>query len=71
MRPPIVCHPKAGLLDILRELKKGKSHLALVTEQVEQLELKLGITKNRSKTSAVKREDIIILGKLDIYFFKE
>ena len=33
LRQPIICHPKVSLLELLREFRKGHSHLALVYEK--------------------------------------
>ena len=48
LRKPIVISPRLSLVDLLREFKKGKSHLAFITEQVEELQLKLGLNRTNS-----------------------
>ena len=58
-----------NLVDLLREFRQGKSHMALITEQVEKLQSKLGL--NRTNSLAVENKylypskgdlGIIILG---------
>ena len=36
------------LIELLREFRKGKSHMAFITEQVELLQAKLGLNRNNS-----------------------
>ena len=48
LKSPIVIHPNMKLIDVLREFKKGKSHMAFVTEQVEKLQNKLGLNRTNS-----------------------
>jgi len=48
LRKPIVIHPKMNLLDLLREFRKGKSHIALITENVEAVQKKLGLNRRNS-----------------------
>ena len=33
MKPPLVIHPNMTLIDLLREFRQGKSHMAFITEQ--------------------------------------
>ena len=35
LKPPLVIHPNMNLIDLLREFRQGKSHMAFITEQVE------------------------------------
>lgn len=69
LKPPLVIHPNMNLVDLLREFRQGKSHMALITEQVEKLQSKLGL--NRTNSLAVENKylypskgdiGIIILG---------
>ena len=48
LRSPLVISPKLSLLDLLREFRKGKSHMAFITEQVEELQNKLGLNRSNS-----------------------
>lgn len=48
LRKPLVISPRVGLLDLLREFRKGKSHMALLTEQVKELQEKLGLNRTNS-----------------------
>ena len=45
---PIIISPELSLVELLREFKKGKSHLAFITEQVEELQRKFGLNRNNS-----------------------
>ena len=69
LKSPLVIHPNMNLVDLLREFRQGKSHMALITEQVEKLQSKLGL--NRTNSLAVENKylypskgdfGIIILG---------
>ena len=69
LKPPLVIHPSMNLVDLPREFRQGKSHMALITEQVEKLQSKLGL--NRTNSLAVENKylypskgdlGIIILG---------
>ena len=48
LKLPIVIQPKMKLMDLLREFKKGKSHMAIITEEIELLQAKLGLNRNNS-----------------------
>ena len=48
LKLPLVISPKMTLIDLLREFRKGKSHMAFITEQVELLQSKLGLNRNNS-----------------------
>lgn len=54
LKTPLVISPNMNLLDLMRYFKKGKSHMAFITEQVDELILNLN-NKNRKK-------DVKILG---------
>ena len=54
LKPPLVIHPNMNLVDLLREFRQGKSHMALITEQVEKLQSKLGL--NRTNSLAVENK---------------
>jgi metal transporter CNNM len=56
LKKPIVISPSLSLLDLLREFKKGKSHMAFITEQVEELQQKLGLN-NRNSIDQKKLND--------------
>ena len=40
---PLVINPNKSLMDLLKEFRLGKSHMAFVTENVEYLEYRLGL----------------------------
>jgi len=69
LRQPIVCNPNTSLHNLLSEFRKGKSHIALITEQVSQMEKRLaeieGIS-NRTTSGSDKEPDIMILGNNSI-----
>ena len=48
LRKPIVVSPETNLLDLLKEFRQGKSHMAFVTEEVEVLQTKLGLSRSNS-----------------------
>jgi metal transporter CNNM len=48
LKLPLVISPNMTLIDLLREFRKGKSHMAFITEQVELLQSKLGLNRNNS-----------------------
>lgn len=45
---PLVISPKMNLLDLLKEFKKGKSHMAFITDNVRELQIKLGLNRSNS-----------------------
>lgn len=45
---PIVISPKTSVFDLLREFRKGKSHMAFITEQVEDWQNKFGLNRSNS-----------------------
>ena len=65
LKLPLIIPPKLNLLDLLREFKKGKSHMAFITEQVKELQSKLNNIDKKFK-NINKREnnniDIKVLG---------
>ena len=48
LKKPLVIPPSMKLVDLLREFRKGKSHMAFITEQVEKLQMKLGLNRTNS-----------------------
>lgn len=48
LRKPIVISPRLNVLDLLKEFRKGKSHMAFITEQVEDLQNKFGLNAANS-----------------------
>ena len=48
LKLPLVIKPTMTLIDLLREFRKGKSHMAFITEQDELLQAKLGLNRNNS-----------------------
>ena len=68
LRQPLIISPKVKLLDLLREFRKGRSHIALLTEQVSDLQNKLGlnransIDKNKDIREMLSNKNITILG---------
>ena len=48
LKPPLVISPNMTLINLLREFRSGKSHMAFITEQVELLQTKFGLTRNNS-----------------------
>lgn len=55
LKKPLVISPRSSLIDLLREFRKGKSHMAFITEQVEELQQKYGL--NRSNSNIILRQD--------------
>ena len=72
LRKPIVVSPSVTIIDVLREFRKGKSHMAFITEQVEDLQNKFGLNQSNSLRNDVINEflyetdfencNIIVLG---------
>jgi len=48
LRKPIVISPRCSIIDLLREFRKGKSHMAFITEHVEDLQYKFGLNRSNS-----------------------
>ena len=48
LKPPLVIPPNMTLINLLRQFRSGKSHMAFITEQVELLQAKFGLTRNNS-----------------------
>jgi metal transporter CNNM len=48
LKKPLVISPRLSMIDLLREFRKGKSHMAIITEQVEDLQSKLGLNRSNS-----------------------
>jgi len=48
LRKPIVINPRVSVIDLLREFRKGKSHMAFITEHVEDLQNKFGLNRSNS-----------------------
>jgi metal transporter CNNM len=73
LKKPLVISPNLTMIDLLRRFREGKSHMAFITDQVEELEKKYGINKDGSfikddmrnisfkKTSNIKIHGIITL----------
>lgn len=65
LKKPLVISPRMNLLDLLREFKKGKSHMAFITEQVKELQRKLdnqGLIRNdKERTKEVQIIGIVTL----------
>ena len=55
LKKPLVISPRSSVIDVLREFRKGKSHMAFITEQVEELQQKYGL--NRSNSKILLRQD--------------
>ncbi len=70
VRKPIVISPKMTVIELLREFRKGKSHMAFVTENVEELQNKFGLNRSNSimvdnltfKLKKMNSSQITILG---------
>lgn len=66
LKAPLVIHPSLNLIDLLREFRKGKSHMAFITEQVEKLQKKFGLSRTNSISNNLilfnKTKEIKILG---------
>jgi metal transporter CNNM len=71
LKKPLVISPRLTMIELLREFRKGKSHMAFITEQVEELQNKLGLNRTNSiqkehsgirTNDPVREKDIKILG---------
>ena len=73
IKKPLVISPNLTMIDLLRRFREGKSHIAFITDQVEELEKKYGINKDSTfvkeegrnlsfkRTSNIKIHGIITL----------
>jgi metal transporter CNNM len=78
LSPPIIVHPTTPALEALGEFKKGKSHMAFVTEQVKEYQKRFGldeansyvdsnnIMKNNLKSNHIKSKILGIITLEDI-----
>lgn len=48
LKKPLVILPTLKIIDLLREFLKGKSHIAVVTQDTEALQTKLGLNRKNS-----------------------
>lgn len=48
LKKPLIIHPETKIFEILKEFKKGKSHMAVITPNVELMQNKLGLTRSNS-----------------------
>lgn len=61
LRKPLVISPRLNLIDLLREFRKGKSHMAFITEQVEELQAKYGLNRSNS----IQKDSLFNYGRKD------
>ena len=59
LKTPLVIHPSLNVFDLLKEFRKGKSHMAFVTEQVNKLQSKFGL----SRTNSIAVNNAIVFNK--------
>lgn len=48
LKKPLIIYPETKLFDLLKEFRQGKSHMAVITPNVEVMQNKLGLTRNNS-----------------------
>lgn len=53
LKKPLVISPRSTMIELLREFRKGKSHMAFITEQVEELQAKFGLNRSNSITKDI------------------
>lgn len=58
LKKPLVISPRLSLIDLLRQFREGRSHMAFITEQVEELQEKYGIRNRNHPLSVRGRDDI-------------
>ena len=63
LKKPLVIHPNMTLVDLLREFRSGKSHMAFITEQVKSLQSKFGLNHNNSITFNTRYSEAFDEGK--------
>ena len=66
LRQPLVISPRVKLLDLLREFRKGKSHMAILTEQVSDLQEKLGLNDANSIDKSKDMREKLAIKKVTI-----
>jgi metal transporter CNNM len=59
LKTPLVIHPSLNVFELLKEFRKGKSHMAFVTEQVNKLQSKFGL----SRTNSIAVNNAIVFNK--------
>lgn len=62
VKRPLVISPRMNLLDLLREFKKGKSHMAFITENVKELQKKFNssnVMRNENNRSVESRVQVL------------
>ena len=59
LKTPLVIHPSLNVFALLKEFRKGKSHMAFVTEQVNKLQSKFGL----SRTNSIAVNNAIVFNK--------
>jgi len=66
LQMPLVIHPSLKMIDLLREFIQGKSHMAVVTRDVEMLQNKLLLGLNKLDNDSLKsrhQKELILLNK--------
>lgn len=58
LKKPLVISPRLSLIDLLRQFREGRSHMAFITEQVEELQEKYGIGKHKLNPLARNKDNI-------------
>ena len=54
LRKPLVIHPDMNLLDLLKEFRKGKSHMAFITEKADEFKDMIGLDDNNSEIGGMR-----------------
>lgn len=60
LRKPLVINPRATVIELLREFRKGKSHMAFITEQVEDLQAKFGLNRSNSISNSLQNNNSLL-----------
>lgn len=69
---PLIVNPDTTLIQLLRQFKKGKSHMAFVVENVEKFQLMIGLDSNNDEREGIrlsgnfleKEDSCIVMGTL-------
>ena len=56
---PIIISPELSLINLLREFRNGRSHMAFVTNSVENFQRILGLDENNSELSGVSKFSVV------------
>ena len=51
---PLIVSPDTSLIELLRQFKKGKSHMAFITEKADEFKDMIGLDDNNSEIGGMR-----------------